>query len=463
MHERLAGLLVHGLGLALLFNCAADVAEAQAKTVTFTKDVAPILYRHCVSCHREGEIAPMSLVSYKETRPWARAILQAVLTRKMPPWKADPHYGDFQNANRLSEADMDVIRQWVGQGSVEGNPRDLPKVPAFSEGWRIGKPDVVFYIPKEYKVAPGTSDDYVYFTVPTNFTEDKWVTAVELRPGNRRVVHHAHVSAEVPDERRTSPASVNVPPEVANPWEYYFYRTASVRHLRKEVRVLDDGCSEPSGGYFPGVEPPKRSGYLGSFLPGREPETWPAGFARRIPAGSTLRFQIHYSSTTEKIELDRTHVGLIYADKPPEAQRVVRIAIASNYFFRIPPGTPNHLVTACYSFDEQVDLLSYTAHMHYRGKDARFEALYPDGRTETLLFVPNYSFDWQGVYRLKEPLRIPKGTRIRILAHFDNSANNPSNPDPTATVRWGEPSAEEMMDGWLEYVVTNSGKGARGR
>ena len=215
--------------------------------------------------------------------------------------------------------------------------------------------------------------------------------------------------------------------------------------------VVDDGCATADGGNFAGKKA-QESNILGSYLPGKEPDIFADGYARKVPKGATLEFQIHYNAAgLTKPEIDRTSVGLLFSKEPPK-QPLRRIDI-SNFLFKIPAGDSDHKVTACYTFPRDVDLMSYTAHMHLRGKDMTFEALHPDGRRETLVSVPNYDFNWQTEYKLAKPVPIEKGTRIFITAHFDNSPNNHVNPDPTKTIRWGEPSYEEMMDGWIEFVL----------
>ena len=415
---------------------------AKAGEVTFTRDVAPILYAHCTGCHHPNDIAPMSLLSYRETRPWAQAIKQAVVTRKMPPWQADTKPGEYVNDPRLSAGDIATIRDWVDSGARDGNPQDLPRIPVYDESWKIGKPDVVFPIPSDYVVKPGSIDQYVYLRTPTNFTEDRWVTAVELRPGNRRVVHHAHVYVYVPKKQDETAKVDGLQP---------FIKRDGLNHINPAMPVVDDGCTSPDGGNVPG-KVAQENNILGSYLPGKGPDLFPRGYARKIPKGAVLEFQVHYNSNgISKEELDRTSVGLVLSKEPPK-QPLRRVDV-SNYLFKIPAGDSDHRVTACYVFPKDVELMSYTAHMHLRGKDMTFEAIHPDGRRETLLKVPNYDFNWQTEYKLASPVPIERGTKIAITAHFDNSPNNHYNPDPTKIIRWGEPSNEEMMDGWLEFIL----------
>ena len=415
------------------------------KEVTYNRDVAPILYKNCVTCHRPNDIAPMSLMTYKDTRPWTRSIREAVVQRKMPPWHADPNVGEFLNDPRLSATDIATIDAWVRTGAREGDPKDLPPAPVFPEGWHI-KPDMVFTIP-EFTVPGASQDDYEYIYVPTNFTEDKWVQAAEVLPGDRRVVHHATVSVIVADD---------VAKEVAEHGkadagvDKYHYRTGKVLHLRADAPVIDDGCSSPVWWR----SSPHPSGMLnivpGIYLPGHLAETRPPGFALRIPAGAYLQFQVHYSNHTGEDVKDRTSIGLVFAREPVKHE-ISQYEIWNNMFL-IPPNDPNHRVTSCFTLPKDVTALAYTAHMHFRGKSMTTEAIYPDGHHEVLLNVPHYDFRWQETYFLKHQFLLPKGTKLVTTAYFDNSFDNAQNPDPSKALRWGEPSDEEMMGFWLQFA-----------
>jgi hypothetical protein len=436
---KLAAILM--LGLAATHICGSEL--------TFSKDVAPILYNKCVSCHHPGDIAPMSLLTYSSTRPWARAIRQAVLTKRMPPWHADPHYGVFENDPTLSQQEIDTICLWADQGAKEGDPKDLPAQPAFVEGWRIGKPDVVFSMPAEYTVKANASDDYQNFTVPTGLQEDLWITAVELRPGNRRVVHHAHVYVTPPKSSQFETVSA---PSL---FDRLTFKGGSVRHVRPGAPVVDDACRDLGEGGLPDQKFHEEAEELTTFVPGRAPEVYPPGYARLIPAGSTLTFQIHYARGTGKDEKDRSSVAFIIAKEPP--RKVLRRLDMDAYLFQIPAGAPNHEVTFCYDFKENSRLLAFTPHMHFRGKDMKWELMRPDATKQTLLFIPRYDFNWQIEYKLKNPVPAPKGSRLIVTAHFDNSVNNPFNPDASKTIRWGEPTSEEMAATWVLYDLPEEG------
>ncbi len=409
---------------------------------TFSQDVAPILFKHCVGCHRPNDIAPMSLLDYKSARPWAKAIREAVLTRKMPPWFADPRVGHFRNDARLSAEEIDAITAWVDEGAKEGDPRDLPPAPVFIEGWRLGKPDLVVDIGEDFTVTPG-NDSYEHFTVPTNFTEGKWIRAAEIRPGNRRVVHHVHVNL-VRDEREAGPTSI----EAMKSLSAFLLRDGKLTRIRENAPVVDNACAAdaPSLPYLSGFQ----EGALASFLPGRAPDVFPDGSAKWIPPGSKLEFVIHYAKTQSGPQSDRTSVGFYLAPGPPE--KVLRRMDLRNFFFRIPPGVPAHEVKRCYTFERDKLLLSITPHMHYRGKDVVYELVRPDGRREILLSVPRYRFEWQLVYRFQDPVYVEKGSLLTVTTHYDNSPNNPANPDPAKAIRWGDKSEEEMMTSWIEYL-----------
>ncbi len=424
------------------------LAQASASDLTFTKNVAPILYQHCVKCHHAGDIAPMSLLTYKEVRPWAAAIREAVVSRKMPPWMADPSVGHWSNDPRLSDAEIQTIKAWVEGPKLEGDPKDLPPAPEFPDGWKIGEPDAVIAIPEQTLAGTGP-DEYMYLNVPTNFSEDRWIVAAELRPGNRKIVHHAHVfvTAGSPENSKKS----DKPPDPAAEYAKWIrIRQGSLEWVRPEAPVIDDGCSVDDNGLFPGSKSSDLASLISSYLPGRGPDVYPRGTARKIPAHAILSFQIHYSRTTGKIEKDQTSVGLIFAKEPP--QQISRRIDLSNQMFMIPAGDPDHAVSECHTLPKDVFITSLTPHMHLRGKSMQIIARLPDGSKRTLLSVPNYQFNWQFTYRAKEPIYLPGGTRIEVRAKFDNSANKPGNPDPTIPVRWGSASEKEMMDGWIEYL-----------
>jgi len=384
---------------ALLLGAALTAAPAGSGTPTYSKEVAAILYRRCVECHRAGEPAPMPLTTYQEARPWAKAIKQAVLQHVMPPWMADSHYGTFGNDRSVTGQDAKTLAAWADGGAPEGDPKQTPALPRFETGWNIGKPDVTIDIGKDYEVPAQGTVAYQYFTVPSNFTEDKWVEAAEVRPDKRAVIHHVIVFIQSP----------GATPE------------------RREI-----------------------SNILVGYAPGEQPLRFDPGTAKLVKAGSKLLFQVHYTPNGKPVT-DRSYVGLKFAKEPPKFKAVT--ANASNRQFVIPAGDPAYQVNSTWTAKEDLTLLSLMPHMHLRGKDFKFTLVYPDGREEVMLNVPKYDFNWQLEYELKAPLLLPKGTRIDCVAHFDNSPNNKYNPDPGKDVKWGDQTWEEMMMGFFTYSI----------
>ena len=433
------------IGLLDATVAAQEQAPAAKAEITYSKDVAPILQKHCVNCHRANDIAPMSLTSYDEVLPFARMIQASVIQRKMPPWHADDAFGQFINKDSLTEEEIAAIDAWVKGGTKKGDAAAASTQATLTPGWHI-KPDVILTIP-EFLVPRTAQDDYEYIYVPTNFTEDKWIQAAEVMPGDRRVVHHATVSVVNGSEvakHLEEHAKEN------QGEDKYHYRTGKVLHLRPDAPVIDDGCAAPDGGGVPG-EP---SGYLNIvpaiYLPGHLAETRPPGYALRIPAGAYLQFQIHYSNHHGLDVKDRTSIGLVFAREPVQHE-IAQYEIWNNMFL-IPANDDNHRVTSCFTLPKDVIAVAYTAHMHFRGKNILTKAIYPDGREEVLLYVPHYDFRWQETYFLKKQFVLPKGTKLMTVAYFDNSKNNFQNPDPAKTIRWGEPSDEEMMGFWLQFA-----------
>ncbi len=387
------------LGLLLMAGAASAANVTGAKPV-YSKDVAPILNQRCVGCHRAGEAAPMSLGSYKEARPWAKAIREAVLEKRMPPWLADPQYGKFHNERRLSRQEVDTLVNWVDAGAPEGDPKDLPAAPKFETGWNIPKPDMTVDIGTDFEVPASGVVPYKYFRVPSGFTEDKWVEAAEIRPDKRGVVHHVIVFISDPNQK---------------------------------------GAQGGDGGNL-----------LVGFAPGEQPARFPAGTAKLVKAGSTFLFQMHYTPNG-KATTDRSYVGLKFAKERPQYRAITGRAL--NFGLRIPPNDPNYEVKSTWTAKQDVRIMGFMPHMHLRGKDFKYTVVYPDGREQVELNVPKYDFNWQLNYELAEPLSLPQGSRIDCVAHFDNSPNNKYNPDPTKEVRWGDQTWEEMMIGWFTYLV----------
>src|SRR6266404_1402375 len=440
--------------LAVAGAFALGAAEANGpgtspKSVTFNKDIAPIFYKSCAECHRPGEAAPFSVLSYKDVRPWARSIKEKVVSRQMPPWHADPHIGQWANDPRLTQAQVETISAWVDGGAIEGNPKDLPPAPKFVEGWGIGNPDVIVQMPEEYSVDASGPDEYQYFDAPTNFKEDKYVQMAEARPGNRKVVHHiiAFVVPPgqpslnmIPKEQRSAALEgslKNTP----------FYRDGFLIRMKKDQPVYNDGSEVPANlKGFNAVDD-----FLTAYAPGSDYGEWKPGTAKRIPAGATIRFQVHYSKIAGSVQKDRSMIGLVFAKQPPD--KLMRTRAVANVFFEIPPNAERHKVTAAWKPSLDITLYSLMPNMHCRDVAMEYKVFYPDGRADVLLNVPAYSFNWQMAYRPQSPIHIPAGSRIQVTGYFDNSARNRFNPDPAQAVRQGEPTYDEMMMGFMDYTA----------
>jgi thiol-disulfide isomerase/thioredoxin len=377
-------------------------APAVSGKITYHKDVVPILQKRCVECHRPGDIGPFPLLQYAKAKSSAKQIKEVVVKRRMPPWHADPKIGEWKNDRHLTTQEIATISGWVDAGAPEGDAKDAPAAPKFNEGWHIGTPDATWAIPrKEHVPAEGTLP-YRNLFVPTSLKEDKWVQAVEVRPGARQVVHHVLVFVIYP-----------------------------LLRLKEQPKI--DGLN----------------GYIGIYVPGEGPTVFLDGMGKYLPAGATLAFQIHYTTNGEAAD-DQTQIGFIWAKKKPEHEVVTHSV--SNQRLSIPPETPDHPEEAAFTLPFDAKILSFLPHMHVRGKAFKYVAVSPEGKEEILLDVPHYDFNWQTCYRLKEPKVFKKGTIIRAFARFDNSKNNPANPDPTKEVHWGQQTWEEMLVGYMDYV-----------
>jgi peroxiredoxin len=374
--------------------------QAGAK-VTYSKDIARVLNRRCVECHREGEIGPFALASYDEVAGWAETIAEVVRDGRMPPWHADPAHGRFSNDCRMSDAEKQLIDDWVAAGAPEGDPKDLPEPPKFADGWRLPRVDQeIFMSQTAFQVPAEGTVNYQYFSVDPGFTEDKWIQGAQCKAGNRAVVHHIILFARSPRGRRGD----------------------------------DIGA-----------------GFVTATAPGAGPLLLPEGMAKKIPAGSRLVFQMHYTPNGSP-QTDRSSVGLMFADPAAVKKEVKTNAIETHMIF-IPPKMNDYALKAFHVFKQDTLLLSLFPHMHLRGKAFRYEAQYPDGTQEVLLDVPRYDFNWQQTYQLAEPKLLPKGTRVRCTARYDNSPENIANPNPNRIVTWGEQTWDEMMMGFFDSTT----------
>jgi hypothetical protein len=367
--------------------------------VTWSGEVATIVQNRCQACHRPGQPGRFSLLTYKNARRWASSIREVVSEGRMPPWHADPRYGHFANDRSLTAVERATLLAWIDAGAPSGDLGRQPPPREFAEGWTIGRPDVVFTMPEPYVVAPEGAIEIQHFRVPTAFTEDHWIQAVEAKPGDSEVVHHIVVYVDDHTDRDDSPD----------------------RYMRS---------------------------HLVNYAPGDLPSVFPPGTAKLVPAGSDLIFDVHYTPVG-RAKLDQSSVALKFATGPI-TRRAYTVSVSQKKL-AIPPGDPNYRAVASYTFRDDAQLIGVMPHMHLRGKDFLCSVVRPGGKPETFLSVPAYDFAWQSIYRLATPMALPRGSRLECVAHFDNSPDNPANPDPSKTVRWGDQTWDEMMIGFVDF------------
>lgn len=411
-----------------------------ADSVTFHKDVEPIMQKNCQSCHRPGQAGPMSFLSYDSTRPWAKAMKAAVVTRKMPPWFADPRYGHFLNDRSLKQSDIDVITQWADSGAPEGSAKDAPVAVKWPEGgWEI-QPDVIVNGPETVVPAKPKANviEWSYIIVPGGFKEDTWVTSMEIRPSELAVTHHicVYFKEHSPDTQYNTP--------------YWSPRTRDDKGLAVPEEAGNNGRNLPKS-VLEGT-----TGVEGCYVPGQFTQDYRVfQAAKLIKAGTDIVFQMHYTPIGKEV-VDRPRLGFTVA-KAPAARSYVTIgtsAPSDAKHFAIPPNNPNwESPPMVAEFLADVELVNMFPHMHVRGKDMTYTLTYPSGETETILSVPRYDFNWQLGYDEAKPVKIPKGTRMKVTAHYDNSANNKFNPDPNQTVYYGDMTWEEMMFPFFSVTV----------
>ncbi|MGP0068420.1 MAG: redoxin domain-containing protein [Isosphaeraceae bacterium] len=401
-------------------GCPIPEAPAAVAAPTFTKDVAPILQQNCQECHRKGQVGPFSLENYAQARKRAADIAAVAEGRAMPPWKAAPDFGvKFKDARVLSEKDIATIVAWSEAGAPEGDPRNLPQPPKFSDDWQLGPPDLVIDTGTDFPIPASGDDIYRCFVIPTKFDKDQYVTAIEYRPGNRRVVHHLLTYVDVSGEARKRDAA------------------------------------EPGPGYtcFSGPGEPIH-GDLGGWAPGIQPSTLPDGIGRSLPRGADIIVQVHYHPSG-KAETDRTRIGLHFARKP--IRQTLHWTAAANLGMELPPGNSNVEIKAAWPIP--IDLVGYavTPHMHLLGHDISMSVKFPDGREQDLIKIEDWDFNWQYSYFFEKPIDLPKGSVLNVVAHYNNSESNPHNPNkPPKLVKWGEATTDEMCVGFL--AVTKKGQ-----
>jgi mono/diheme cytochrome c family protein len=407
--------------LAAVLGQVLAAAAPNAAPVTFNKDVLPILQKNCQTCHRPGEVAPMSLLTYGDARPWAKAIKVAVATKKMPPWFAEPGYRQIANERKLTAREIETLVAWVDNGAVEGDPKDAPAPLSFIDGWNI-TPDIVVEMPKPFELPATGTINYKYVLVKTNFPQDMWIQAAEMRPGNPKVLHHGKVWVRPPESEWMQ----NAEPGVA-------YEAETQKEFMGR-NALGEG-----------------NDIVGKFNPGLGGQTFDVeGAAKFVPKGSDLVFELHYTAMG-KPTTDVSKLGLVLAKQPP-TQRYFLTASPASTNLVIPPGDSNAEVVGEATVETEAKLTYVQPHMHLRGKDYELRLIYPTGESDTV-FRGKFDFNWQQGFTFEKPIPMPKGTRLVGIAHFDNSVNNPFNPDPTKEVRWGPQNWDEMSGPFIGLIL----------
>ena len=423
--------------LVFALTLAGAVCAQGLPPLTFNKDVLPILQKNCQTCHRPGQAAPMSFLTYKDTRPWAKAMKAAVAARKMPPWFADPQYGHFINDRSLKQSEIDIIAKWADTGAAEGDPKDAPLAVVWPVGWQI-KPDVIVEGPS-YDVPAHPKNDvieWISVTVPSGFKEDTWITSVQIKPEQPAVTHHICLgfNPHTPDIKYFDPIWQDKP------------RDEKGNAIPEKGPTF--GPAVPNGRF--------RSMAEDCYLPGNPAADYrDFKAAKLIPAGSDITLNLHYTPNGTAVT-DHVQIGFTIAKEAPQRRYVSMISSSPTdaAHFAIPPNNGNwQSPPAEVTFAQDVELVYLMPHMHVRGKDMTYTLLYPDGRKEVILNVPHYDFNWQLGYDLTESIKIPKGTKLVVVAHYDNSPNNKFNPDPNKTVYYGEMTWEEMMNPFFGVVV----------
>ena len=439
--------------IIVAFALAAGAPAGAEETPTFASDVAPILYEECASCHRPGDIAPMSLLTYPEVRPWSRAIKDKVVSREMPPWHAAPGGVPIRNSRGLSQAEIDTIVAWVDGGAPLGDAAEMPPLPTFSDNeWHhpSGRPpDHILPMPVEMAIPAQGELPYITLYSAIPFEEDVFANAIEMLPSNRSVVHHLSVN-------------VTTLPEGTVLVDGQAYDAEGALLTGEAIRAARDSDSNALGG----------ATKLICFVPGRGFEMFHAGVAKRVPAGRALQWSLHYNATGRP-EVDRSRIGIWLSDQPVTHEmlsrtigsplpttpdRTLPVIVNGEEVPRrevpvIPPFADDWAITMQTDVAEPITFYAISPHMHLRGKDMRFRLVWPDGRDEVLLDVPRYDFNWQTEFELVDPLHIPAGSRLIVEGHYDNSPRNRYNPAPHREVYWGEQSWDEMFEGWIKYSI----------
>jgi hypothetical protein len=421
MRDKIAVLAASAATLLAVAGGPARAQQAADNVPTFSRDVAPILYKQCVSCHRPGEIAPMSLLTYEQARPYAKAIANAVANRTMPPWHADAPAGTFHNERALTDRERDVLTAWSTSGALNGDPKDLPPQPVFTEGWSLGKPDVVLDIPEDYQLPARGTIEYEWFYIPTNFSEPKWVRSIEIRPGDRAAVHHVLVYYRVKPDGKAAPIARGNQKNQSNPPPD---EPGVARHPRRTDLT---------------AMPPQ---LLATYAPGTNPQLAPSATAFRLEPGGIIELQMHYTATGQPTS-DRTKIGITFSTEP--SPREVRAQHFFNMRMRLPAGAADVAVTTDLDFLQDATVWGLFPHTHLRGKKWEYTLVMPNGEKKSILAVPRYDFNWQTYYMFAAPLQVPKGSKIVSTAWYDNSPANKNNPNPKVDVKWGDQTWQEMQ------------------
>ena len=439
MRYAVVACLVLGVAVAASQRHTA-AADAQ---VTFHKDVLPILQKNCQSCHRPGQVAPMSLLTFRDARPWARAMKTKVESRQMPPWFADPAHGTFANDRSLPQRDIETIARWADTGALEGNPNEAPPAIEWpADGWQI-KPDIIVRGP-EFRVPAHTKNDvveWITYIIPSGFTQDTWITSLEIKPSVLAVTHHICFTFQ--PHRAT--VKYYVPNWSESPRDD---EGAAVNNSTPGIRRLPPGV--PSGRQA-GTDV---GGGFNCWVPGRVADDYrPFGAGKLVPAGSDISFQVHYTPIGTEV-VDRPLIGFTVAKAPPAKRWMSYGIVGGGTEFAIPPNEPNYKSPQFdIEFTADAELVEFMPHMHVRGKDMTYRLVYPDGREQIVLNVPKYDFNWQLLYQPAKPIRVPRGTKLFVDAHYDNSSANRHNPNPNRTVHLGRMTWEEMMAPFFGVLI----------
>ncbi|HQR34354.1 MAG TPA: hypothetical protein PLK30_16565 [Blastocatellia bacterium] len=407
--KKLAALISFCLfGLAFYSTTPVSGNTAEKSSVNFSKHIAPLLQKRCEECHHAGGSAPMSLATYDEVRPWARAIKEKVVSRQMPPFHATGAIGRYDHDPRLTDEEIATITKWVDSGAAKGNPKDLPAPKTWKTGWASGQPDLILTAKRAFTLKAKPTDQYAFFVFDHVFSEDTWIRGIVTKPGNPKAVHHANTHL--------------VPPSLKVPDEGYF-----------------EGDFDPSA---------RGTIMISGWVPGSNDIMLPEGTGVRIPKGMRFGIQIHYGPN-EKETSDQTSLGIYLADGT--IRKNLQMLFGDRKDLQIPAGDANYSLISKRTFSSDAVIRFFHVHMHLRGKSYAFRFTYPDGRVETPFEVQNYDFNWQRSYVFAEPIKVPKGTSVEFIGTYDNSAKNKFNPDPTKTILWGEKTTDEMMQGRIFY------------